>query len=707
MNGDIKTKRKWAIFGRGPFPDVPPKSIEELRALIARYERRGVDAKEAWRIYNLAAGANDPSGFITAAFNELSRKKNTRDRTRGAIAVGVALLVLITAPFALNGLLLKTLAYRNVIIWGDVIAIAVLAAVFTSLISAVKKCQDVFDVSDWKVPEDVEQLESFIIRSQRLGVNVAEAWSSYEKAAEANAEVARGGAGTAEGVRLLIKKTYAELLRKIELRKNSSFAVVFSFVPLVPLMALIYFRDQLPRDLIIFGIPVFVVIWGIIGGVCSALLSAWGKIKRQELERLDVLGYAYRIALGGVLAGVTFYVLQLGLVSLPGMAGEQVNAALERAGAAKKYREALGVRDIAQSEIDRQKLIMGDFDKAAMGLPEDKAKALLKYSYVWVKYSPICTGGSNSVAAPTGEPDAGGDARPPAGTGETLTATRISSELDEYSSLKVEVAGYEIKAREYFRVLTKLIESNKKQENPERYDPAYDKLADEMRAAQDDVKRRLDAASRYAATWGPHVKGAGGDFTAVNVSDTATNLGAANQKLAKLEQKFGAEFEVVQCTVIPEVTKGITKANRKLAEAEKTIRQSQAYLESVDLEEKIKAKNDEIKKQEEPKGKGVAVEESGGAAARSVSNSPPGEIETLKNDRTKLEAELKNAYKNEAGRPVWEGPVFIVVAFISGYSVGFSTRLIQTFLKSVQPKDEEQKGPAGPRTGNVAPNVEE
>ncbi|UCE26777.1 MAG: hypothetical protein JSW52_10595, partial [Candidatus Coatesbacteria bacterium] len=75
------------------------------------------------------------------------------------------------------------------------------------------------------------------------------------------------------------------------------------------------------------------------------------------------------------------------------------------------------------------------------------------------------------------------------------------------------------------------------------------------------------------------------------------------------------------------------------------------------------------------------------------------EIEDKEKEKSELENRLEKAQKNEAEKPVWESAVFIVIAFFSGYSLNFVTKMFDramTAIISGKPGETEMEGEAPP-----------
>ena len=49
----------------------------------------------------------------------------------------------------------------------------------------------------------------------------------------------------------------------------------------------------------------------------------------------------------------------------------------------------------------------------------------------------------------------------------------------------------------------------------------------------------------------------------------------------------------------------------------------------------------------------------------------------------KLESQLKEAYKRERGKPIWESAFFIVLAFFAGFSVNFVNKIFDRAMRGI------------------------
>jgi hypothetical protein len=192
--------------------------------------------------------------------------------------------------------------------------------------------------------KEMEKLRGEIRAKEEKGVNVNRAWRLFGIARKLDRKE------DVEKAFDYMEKVRGDLAWKERLFDYSTRTVtlwVAYGVPIiiaVPLIGYIVAKCGFGFDLfadkpVMLGMPMFILAWGYIGSTAYILLSVHSKISKRLFDIRDPVGYVYRAVLGGILAGVIFYIIQTGLVSLPGTAGEEVNAALLRTSVVSKYRK--------------------------------------------------------------------------------------------------------------------------------------------------------------------------------------------------------------------------------------------------------------------------------------------------------------------------------------------------------------------------------
>ncbi|UCE26055.1 MAG: hypothetical protein JSW52_06730, partial [Candidatus Coatesbacteria bacterium] len=514
--------------------------------------------------------------------------------------------------------------------------------------------------SPWPKPKNTTELADRIIETESRGFDIGGLWEDYKKAVEL--ECAKGI--TSCNKAYYITKVFSYLSRMNRMynysRRASMIGILLVFIILYIMIIFIsYFINR--QDDVIFGIPVILIIWGLVGSISSVLISGYYKVKSKVLEYLDLIGYLYRFLLAVVLTAITFYIIQLGMVSLPGDVGTDIDAALERHEAGKKFREAIRNEKLLKPKVEEYCGIIADFNEAAKGKVEGKKDVLLKYSREWEHFQLECS-------METGERE-----------GEVITATisanGVRADWDLYQNKKAKLdKKYEI----YIPPLRDKIKRVYGAESEE-----FRSIEDALEELEGDTEARLILLSENDDMWAPitlklksgrRIKLEDGHDLTVEVIQKYEKDYA--RELGKESRNLGCQFE----TVKDKLTSEAELANEELADAEKNVRKWSAYFPSYEISQDIERLEGELNEDINRLKEATTDEE------KDVIQLSIGEIEA---QIATLRVRLKDAYKEESGKPIWESAIFIVIAFLAGYSTEFTTRLINQLLKTIAPKEEE------------------
>jgi len=176
-----------------------------------------------------------------------------------------------------------------------------------------------------KLCEDIGTLD-------KRGVNVNQAWKLYEKANNLTKQM-----GEENQILQYINQAEADLKRKeVMCRWSTRWRVVIFCVALVvilgfgPAVFYVYCWQTDTKLLLILGAPVFLIVWGYVGSAAYVLISIGKRISQRLLDPQKFPEYYFRLILGAIFAGAIYYILQLGLLSLPPTVSKEVSASLEK-----------------------------------------------------------------------------------------------------------------------------------------------------------------------------------------------------------------------------------------------------------------------------------------------------------------------------------------------------------------------------------------
>jgi hypothetical protein len=384
-----------------------------------------------------------------------------------------------------------------------------------------------------------------------------------------------------------------------------------------------------------------------------------------------------------------FYIIQLGAVSLPGNVSKEITAALERAEAAEKYPEA--VRLTGQYEAypkGKDEMLLTELESSrAWGL-EQQYRNLMQCKSEWRSFKPTA-----EAESPDGR--------------------IITSEVGP-DTLKKAYLHYDIEKRkrdeafrkELYDTFLPLIKIRKERREGEFVDI---KGAVDL---EDAVRDKLIALHEAASMWSPVYNGEGeellnSDMVANTIDKYDTPSPELRRAKMNLENALEAAEEVLESAV--------RWRQSKYKDELKKVKRWKCYFRSEAIKEEIKTLEDEKNTLKESR-KALIEEKARIEAEDPDSPESKTRIEVIdktlasngtyvKENASKLSekiTELDNAYLAENARPIWESPLFIVLAFLSGYSVEFASRLIDKMAKSYNNGDEKSPPKPGPEPGSGA-----
>lgn len=493
---------------------------------------------------------------------------------------------------------------------------------------------------------EMETLRREIGEKEKKGVNVTRAWRLFGIARKlSRKEDAEKAFDYIEKVRGDLE--WKEKLYEYSTRTRTRFvAYGVPILVAVPLIAYIiakcgFHYDFFAEKPITLAMPTFIIAWGYVGSVAYVLISVHNKISKRLLDKMDPIGYLYRVVLGGILAGVIFYIIQMGLVSLPGTAGDEVDAALGRAGIPAKYIRNSVDKSNYENEIYENNKLINDFKspedviltehgyEELLGKPGEerdayvKANFLIKYKLTWLEqdlsFNFIEADGSKNK--------------------------QLSGKIDID---KIRLALSEKKFAYIEQIFGKI--KNKVIKELEGQIEEKERLLKEITIKTSRMKYRLESAM---------------------VDDEITELRSNMDGLVSEKGRLEDWLLTMQ-------TPGITGTETPGAGIERETGGESASKvdELIDGQVKLKIINEKIENKKE-------------------------ELDVLKEKR-------KAARKREEEKPVWESAVFIVIAFFSGYSINFVTKMFDramTAIISGKPGATETEGevPHEPETRGEEP----
>lgn len=472
--------------------------------------------------------------------------------------------------------------------------------------------------------KEMETLRREIAEKEKEGVNVTRAWRLFGVARKLSREE------DIEKAFDYIEKVRGDLTWKERLYGYSTRTLthyVAYGVPILiaaPLIAYIiakcgYGYDLFAEKPVMLGMPTFILAWGYIGSIAYVLISVSNKISKRLFDIRDPIGYFYRVVLGGILAGVIFYILQLGLVSLPGTAGEEVNAALKRAGAPAKYRKYVAERERLEEANYKNEDVISEFELRYID-PYDindvkrKAKLLLRYVEEWREFDDLECDVLKEDPNFKGKIDVG-----------KIRKAMGKDEEEDYN--KYILASFEI---------------------------IKDRIISDKHTQIDINNNRLDKIDEYISNIKYIIESAILEETLGNVNSELRQLtNGLRENKEQLKEKEGQLVMVESGDIKPE---------------------DKRYRNAADLEADIERINKTIRSLEK-------------------------KIEELETEKVRLNIQIQEERKRENEKPVWESAIFVVVAFFSGYSINFVTKMFDRAMSAIisgKPGEAETEGEQPP-----------
>ncbi|MEE9456976.1 MAG: hypothetical protein V3W11_07495 [bacterium] len=690
----------WRFWGgffkvRAGVPGLPekvPADTEGLRSLIIEQERRGVNVDEAWRLYWKAAECEPKDKaehqkkvpcYIEQAYNELSRKRYLKGVTRAAFASAVTFLVFagVTAIVIWQYEIYETLFQ---IIAGAAALAALVSlgawATFLWRISRIRSC-DLLRPEDG--PETADDLAPIIGRCEAEGINVKDAWDLHAQAKKAREEEGKEAND-------LIARAYADLVRKEVLLNTSrhAFAVVcIAFIALMGLLVtLVWFNKEIEKGYIL-SVPVFIVAWGFVGSISYVLISIYGKIQEKAFDWYDLPGYIYRIALGGVLAGVAFYLVQFGITSLPGVAGEKANIAVAGSSTIVDFRDDyFKMRDI-ETELAKLNAVIAGFNK-----PENATNAntaaefLIESAGIWERESKV------------------------------ISSRKVKREHEAWKEAQVDSAAARDDLTAYVEAIEKYLNDEKSRiEKEEKEEVTLTDLLDAYNRTATDFEKRagylLDPEKGLLKVWDNEIKKPGGKgyIGSKTLRKALDNFEKKQAKLREAADRLKSYFVTIKDQVRTPLEEKKGRTEKELAGQKKKFERWCLVVESAGLMAKkdrlteerdvlkseVKEINGLISSARDQKKEEKVKERKGELASKKA------ELASKNDELETCEKELREALTRDLANPVWMAPVFIVFAFVAGYNVEFITKLLEK-VQEVALAGGEKKPEEGTK-GNSKP----
>jgi hypothetical protein len=338
----------------------------------------------------------------------------------------------------------------------------------------------------------------------------------------------------------------------------------------------------------------------------------------------------------------------MGLVSIPGTAGEEVNAALLRTATVSKYRDLVIKREQLKREIDYRETIIDNFEQGYI-----ERKRLLIDS------------GNTPVFEELGS-----------------EKTSLSDRVELLIAYKSE---WEDENLEYYVSNDRSSEAgngSKSSKNNDYY---------EGRITPAKVNRAIyESNEKYILYCYLLIKA-----TVVNNLNIENN--AEMLKKVKIDQEINNLKPAIESEILYKEINELERRRKKL--------EQRRYEYSMALQGNYVTKPTKNIDTEELKGQGVEIRDEDNNKLTDLSAEElykgigivDKEIGELNEKERELKDKLKAAEKREEENPVWESAVFIVIAFFSGYSINFVTKMFDramTAIISGKPGATEMEGEA-------------
>lgn len=562
----------------------------------------------------------------------------------------------------------------------------------------------------------MDYLRRLISKYEDKGVNVKRAWYLFNRARDLSHKP--------EEALDLVARARGDLSYKRKLFRWSTggsacwfSAIAVSVIVILPVSLWLicdYLVPCLPGvsiGAVILGIPVFLLKWGYIGAAAYVLFSIGKKIASRLLDPHEAPAYLFRLVLGCVFAGVLFYVFQLGFLSLPGYAGEEVAAALERAGTLEEYREKYLNMEKLNAEVesytelynefeevegtsDRFTEVDGDIPFVEGRIPEvdkvvEKANYLIDNKHQWEALV------------------------------KTIKIIDIIDSRNDYRKAKVRIAVSVPVINESLETIKTLI--------PEGEEYSIINAELEKVIMSDDVAGKEGFVSKYKLK-----------LTAIKLNEISDlRMKGALGLIEEYSQEYNkgkdeydaAKYTIDNCfeTIKETVNETVETRNDELAKVKEAVNKSRYYIESVELEIDYKELQNEVeallldiktmKKEladidmeiarietespdvfrDLPEYK-AKIDERDYIKSSGLDEMENEELPKKEQKLEDLESQLKEAYKRERGKPIWESAFFIVLAFFAGFSVNFVNKIFDRAMRGIldiKSVPEEPEGEAG------------
>ncbi|UCH79088.1 MAG: hypothetical protein JSU81_03825, partial [Candidatus Coatesbacteria bacterium] len=596
-----------------------PESTDELRELIIKREREGVDVDEAWRLFYKARESESAEQeeerrkvpqFIEKANNALIRGESSQRANKSAFFQAIAAILLLLISVFLYSEFRTEASYIGLIFAAPLIAMLYVAKnMMTKWMRRIARKRRKPLETD-RVPRDLNELLGTIIRCERKRINVAVAWGYYEKAIREENEGSKWKAA------YYLERAYSELLRKEVLFEDSSSAFVVCIIALLISVVIfglfVSFNTAIER-LQILSVPLFVIAWGLTGSISYVLLSAYGKIKRKTFDWYDLPEYSYRFILGGVLAGIAFYVVQLGITSLPGPSGESVNAAVAGAHTALEFRDDYFQKEKIKAELEKCEYVYKELKETDVGKshPDRLADFLIEYGDVWEKYRPGEWYDRISRAdieaqykTYTKVSEEFGDATKHLGTYVRLLITEVGVKAAKEKEESPVAGGETTVVKSELAAVPVPTEPGERGTGKEKLKPYTELLGDlqlktDLESKAELLKGNVPVSEKTEVPYEALLKvnDSEGVLITAEMMKEAINAYTSEKTASKnAASEIEESFISIEENTCPELEKKINRTRDKLKIQEEKVKKWRHIVPSVELEERYKKVSDEIKK---------------------------------------------------------------------------------------------------------------
>jgi hypothetical protein len=529
--------------------------------------------------------------------------------------------------------------------------------------------------------KEMETLRREIAEKEKEGVNVTRAWRLFGIARKLDREE------DVEKAFDYIEKVRGDLVWKDKLFKWSTRKGVIVFACSVPfliagplaayLIAKYFGYDIIQCKPVWLRMPVFILAWGYLGSAAYVLITISNRLSKKLFDPRDMLFYAYRLLLGGILAGAIFYVMQMGLVSIPGTAGEEVNAALLRTATVSKYRNL----DTKRQEINK---VIGDKETIIKNFERGYIEHKIKFET------------DETSKADIGEPVKNGKSRT-----QRLILTDYIVQREKAELLITYKDEWERENLEYYSLNDGSSEAEKASKSSNINDYYKGKITPAK------INRAITESNYgYIEYCYSLIKGTVVSKLIKEINEDTVSRIRINQEIGNLKPAIDSEIinkEIIEINMEKEALDKSRIICTKVIDANESTKPA-----LKDIKEPEPENNDKPKEFEPQRGKRHEEEEDYTGLSDEVLykrigvlDKKIGEIEEKKRE---LKDKLKAAKKREEESPVWESAVFIVIAFFSGYSINFVTKMFDramTAIISGKPGATEMEGevPHEPEAG--------